>query len=469
MSLTKVSFSMIDGATINVLDFGAKGDGVTDDTAAIQAAIDAADTNTDTVTGGVIYFPRGRYMVSATINVKTNHIDGLASITLVGEGIHNTVIQAMSGFTGSYLIDIDGQTYCGLEGLHLLGGLSVPFNVANGLRISNSSQHKLVRVFAQNFTNSCFLFEDNFMLTMSACRAKGGQIGFNFTGFHTSLAVSNCYSAGNTLNGFRIVDAVYSSFISCASDFGGQFGYYISNVGSVEFVGCGAESCGKAAFYFEASAAADATYLIDGTRCTLTQCFATDCNKLLTGEGSIYSVQQDTSVIDVLVDRFYEFNVNGGVSVASNAVTSNHNVELRNCEFTGTTYGVGLTPRETVVAKKNGISVTAINTPICDLISIFQDTQQYSGVLHIWAGNEAPQNGLLFNGAAYVLLVTKSTGGSGVVEIAKNGLTAGGSVAHPSFTWSLDTTNNKLLASPVGSTSGTFYFQITEIGALNVS
>lgn len=44
---------------ISVKDFGAVGDGVTDDTAAIQAAIDAV-----TITGGTVYFPVGIYRVS---------------------------------------------------------------------------------------------------------------------------------------------------------------------------------------------------------------------------------------------------------------------------------------------------------------------------------------------------------------------------------------------------------------------
>lgn len=42
MSLTKVFPRMIEGVAISVKDFGAVGDGVTDDTAAIQAALDAA-------------------------------------------------------------------------------------------------------------------------------------------------------------------------------------------------------------------------------------------------------------------------------------------------------------------------------------------------------------------------------------------------------------------------------------------
>ena len=74
MALTKAHNRMIEGAPVNVLDFGATGDGVTDDTAAIQAAIDSLAT-----TGGEVFFPSGRYSITG-INVLTN------SITLTGTG-----------------------------------------------------------------------------------------------------------------------------------------------------------------------------------------------------------------------------------------------------------------------------------------------------------------------------------------------------------------------------------------------
>jgi hypothetical protein len=47
---------------VNVKDFGAVGDGVADDTAAIQAAIDSLS--------GTIYFPDGNYVTSSTINLN---------------------------------------------------------------------------------------------------------------------------------------------------------------------------------------------------------------------------------------------------------------------------------------------------------------------------------------------------------------------------------------------------------------
>ena len=66
MPLTKASYSMITGAPLNVKDFGAVGDGVADDTVAINAAMTAAGVGLDTRS---VFFPSGQYKVTDTITV----------------------------------------------------------------------------------------------------------------------------------------------------------------------------------------------------------------------------------------------------------------------------------------------------------------------------------------------------------------------------------------------------------------
>lgn len=56
----------------NVKDYGAVGDGVTDDTAAIQAAIDASGDGGGTESYSVVFIPAGDYKVTSTITVKGN-------------------------------------------------------------------------------------------------------------------------------------------------------------------------------------------------------------------------------------------------------------------------------------------------------------------------------------------------------------------------------------------------------------
>lgn len=62
---------------ISVKDFGAVGNGVVDDTAAIQAGIDAVIAQG----GGKLTIPAGKYLVSATLNIK-----GTNSFILEGDG-----------------------------------------------------------------------------------------------------------------------------------------------------------------------------------------------------------------------------------------------------------------------------------------------------------------------------------------------------------------------------------------------
>ncbi|KAG9032270.1 hypothetical protein FRB95_001666 [Tulasnella sp. JGI-2019a] len=88
----------------NVKDYGAKGDGVTDDTAAINAAI--ADQNrcgngcaSSTLSPAIVFFPTGNYYVSGSIIPYY-------LTQLVGDATNPPTITAAAGFTG-YLIDAD--------------------------------------------------------------------------------------------------------------------------------------------------------------------------------------------------------------------------------------------------------------------------------------------------------------------------------------------------------------------------
>ncbi|MBT2538280.1 glycosyl hydrolase family 28-related protein [Arthrobacter sp. ISL-69] len=76
---------------INVKDFNAVGDGVTDDTAAIQSAIKAAESNG----GSVVFIPRGTYLVS-TLTPRPY-------VTVKGAGRYCTSIVAKPGASAALI------------------------------------------------------------------------------------------------------------------------------------------------------------------------------------------------------------------------------------------------------------------------------------------------------------------------------------------------------------------------------
>lgn len=80
MALTKVHNRMVSGAVISVIDYGAVGDGSTDDTSAINAALAAASS------GDAVYFPTGNYKITSQITFNTNNV------CIFGEGSTQTII-----------------------------------------------------------------------------------------------------------------------------------------------------------------------------------------------------------------------------------------------------------------------------------------------------------------------------------------------------------------------------------------
>lgn len=71
---------------VNVLDYGATGNGTTDDLASIQSAIDAANARG----GGVVFFPPGQYRISNQLNLGDGSNSAVSTkhhrITLAGSG-----------------------------------------------------------------------------------------------------------------------------------------------------------------------------------------------------------------------------------------------------------------------------------------------------------------------------------------------------------------------------------------------
>ena len=101
---------------IDVRDYGATGDGVTDDTAAIQAAENAADdANSD------LYFPPGTYLISSTVEFST----GVSVLAAPGASIVETaalMLTPMFKWTNANDFTVEGLTFTGAQTFALFTG-----------------------------------------------------------------------------------------------------------------------------------------------------------------------------------------------------------------------------------------------------------------------------------------------------------------------------------------------------------
>ena len=122
--------------TISVKDFGAVGDGTTDDTTAIQAAINFAATAVSGSTGAVVYFPTGTYMISTTINMPNR-------VGLQGANGRGTEIKPTSGFASNYMF-------------HAVNGTSSMFGSwIKDMHINGLGKNMTAPVYSQAWQETC--------------------------------------------------------------------------------------------------------------------------------------------------------------------------------------------------------------------------------------------------------------------------------------------------------------------------
>ncbi len=241
MALTKAHNRMIEGASFNVKDYGAKGDGVNDDTAAIQAAVDAA---TFANPSGVVYFPPN---LTSQFYKTTSPIVCTKPITIQGSGTLATTILGVGLSAGEFVLDLDNAVssayYYNVKDLTLRSDDGVP----NALRVRNCSYSNFDRINCYNVTygiliqgTTCFTNTFNkvnsYIVSADAVRfdsfTGGGQFNFEACTF-------------NATNGFVVDTASLLdglSLVNCNFEQCGTSEMYVGGtVNGISIVGCRTE------------------------------------------------------------------------------------------------------------------------------------------------------------------------------------------------------------------------------------
>ncbi|MGW4883355.1 glycosyl hydrolase family 28-related protein [Streptomyces murinus] len=223
---------------VSVRDHGAQGDGVTDDTAAIQAAI----TTAAAAGGGTLYIPAGRYIL-------TDALTWASGVNAVGAGDRVSVLQ-VTDQTKDCIVGTDISDVT-LQGLQLSGpgrgfGSGVRFTRYSAPATASITLRDLMiqsmggdGVFCHQLAGST--------LHRVRVRACGG-VGVHLQapqdtilgGASTSLiacSVEGCVTGGYWLDGMA-----YSTLTSCAAQ-EMPFGYRLDTCTAIALTGCGAEQC----------------------------------------------------------------------------------------------------------------------------------------------------------------------------------------------------------------------------------
>ncbi|MFF9839124.1 glycosyl hydrolase family 28-related protein [Streptomyces sp. NPDC013740] len=256
---------------LNVRDYGAKGDDSADDQPAIQAAIDAAGQ------GGTVYLPPGKYRIASPITLRygvtlrgdwaphfpdrTNMVDsyirpgignftGTALITVVPapdtstDNYHDT---AYRGGPRLYGLALNGRQQRDtqnrpVDGVSIAPGtrdvgmdkVTVWHCTGNGVNAQNAAALQFSQVGCTDNDGHGFTFGD-------ASGTGGGLVDAD---------LYQCYSQGNGLTGFDILNPNAVTMIDCRAEWNAGHGYQITGICySMVLVGCNTDRSGQDGFH----------------------------------------------------------------------------------------------------------------------------------------------------------------------------------------------------------------------------
>lgn len=180
----------------NVRDFGAEGDGTTDDTAAIQATIAAAGAG-----GGIVGLAAGVYLISGQLNVPSN-------VHVAGAGKYVTIVRG--GVGGGATFSFEGTSSSPVTGARLTDLTIDMQNVAGASGVGHYYVNDLL-VQRVQFVNTAFKHVQTYVSTQTTLD-------------NADIVVENCLFGATTATGTETVTLANTQrirFLRCAWDSGG--------------------------------------------------------------------------------------------------------------------------------------------------------------------------------------------------------------------------------------------------------
>jgi hypothetical protein len=218
---------------VSVKDFGALGDGLNDDSVAIQNAVNAAN-------GGIVLIPEGTYKINTTISIDTTGEGDTSVPSIIGFGMYNTVIDNQTGGEAFHVESGTGAEFTygfTLERLRITclavsaGTIGVRvdgsrFVTLDNVMIDSQSSHGVYGLSSLgDFTDT-----SSFQLKQCQIESNGGYgIYASCTGgaIQYSWNADQCRIGSNALGGALLESGINLEFTNCGIYYNGGFGVRI--------------------------------------------------------------------------------------------------------------------------------------------------------------------------------------------------------------------------------------------------